>query len=84
MTALSTPEASSVAMSMCCRTVARVRNVLLGLYEQVPTVQVWEDNQPFMKWAENGCMCTKHIDVRYHYVRELLERDLIKISYCST
>lgn len=71
-------------MSMCCRSIARVRNILIELKEQVPTVQVYEDNQRSMKWAKNGNMRTKHIDVSHHYVGELLERGVIKITYYQT
>ena len=84
ITALSTAEAEYVAMSMCVRALARMRNLLEVLGDTVKTARVWEDNQPAIAWAEKGGMRTKHLDVRYHYVRDELHRGRIEISYCPT
>ncbi|KAI5083977.1 hypothetical protein GOP47_0000146 [Adiantum capillus-veneris] len=28
--------------------------------------------------------CTKHIEVQYHYVRELIEDEIVELEYCPT
>ena len=47
---------------------------------------IFEDNQSAICVAKNqqtsGQM--KHIDIRYHFVRELVEAGRIKLVYCST
>ena len=27
---------------------------------------------------------TKHIDIKYHYVRETIEKDIVQLKYCPT
>ena len=27
---------------------------------------------------------TKHIDVRFHYIRELVNKDIIRLNFCGT
>lgn len=84
VTALSTAEAEYVAMSECVRVVSRTQNLLVQLGEKFKTAQVWEDNQPCIAWAEKGGMRTKHIDVRYHFVKDKLQDESVKIGYCPT
>jgi len=83
--ALSTAEAEYVAMSDCVRALARARNLLMQIGITVPVAQVWEDNQPAITWADHGGgMRSKHIDVRYHYVRDEVLNNRIRITYCPT
>lgn len=83
VTALSTAEAEYVTMSMCVRAIARVK-LLKEIGEDISIAQVWEDNQPAISWAERWGMRTKHIYVRYHYIREQLSNGIIAIGYCPT
>ncbi len=47
------------------------------------TTTVYEDNLGAIKLAENWASTkrTKNIDVRHHYVRELVEKGIINIKY---
>ena len=44
------------------------------------------DNQGCIKMARNDASstCNKHIDVKYHIVRDLLRKKLLRLSYCPT
>ena len=49
-----------------------------------PTV-IKEDNQGIIAVAKNPISHarTKHIDIKFHFVRETLQDELIEIVYCS-
>jgi hypothetical protein len=49
-------------------------------------VQMYSDNQGCIALAENpeGHSRSKHIDVQYHYSRQLVEYGKIKLDYCPT
>jgi len=82
--ALSSTEAEYVALSDCCRVVARVRNLLNALGEPITRALVYEDNTSTMRWTEKGGMRTKHIDVKRHYIRGAVERNEVQVQYCPT
>lgn len=50
------------------------------------TVEVMYDNCSTIKLSKNPVMHrrTKHIDVRYHYIRELVNKGVIKLKFCGT
>ena len=45
-----------------------------------------EDNQSCIAMAKNPQQHgrSKHIDIKYHFVRELVENKTIKLKYCPT
>jgi len=49
-------------------------------------IEVFGDNQGSIRLAENPVYHarTKHIDIQHHYVRELIENNLIKVLYKAT
>jgi hypothetical protein len=49
-------------------------------------VTVYEDNQGAIALATNNGYHarTKHIDIRYHFVREKIERGAIQLAYIAT
>lgn len=55
--------------------------VSIGIYQETP-VTIYEDNQAAQKIAENPVLHdrTRHIDIRYHFVRDILENWLNKIN----
>ena len=57
----------------------------LGLFPNGPTT-LNADNQGAIRLASNpeNHRRTKHINVRYHYVRELVENGVVKINYIPT
>lgn len=85
--ALSTAEAEYMALSDASKEAIYLRSLLvsIGLYQEMP-VTIYEDNQAAQKIAENPVLHdrTKHIDIRYHFVRELVEQMKISIVYITT
>lgn len=57
----------------------------LGFREGRP-IELWCDNQGAIALIKNlkHHSCTKHIDVQYHYIREVIEDGLVQISYVPT
>ena len=49
-------------------------------------IQMYSDNQSCIALAENpeNHSRSKHIDVQYHYSRQLVEQGVIKLDYCLT
>jgi hypothetical protein len=47
---------------------------------------VHEDNQGCIKLSKNSVMKerTKHIDIAYHFVREMVKDKVIELEYCPT
>ena len=82
---LSTAEAEYVALTMATQEAVWIRRLLsdLKLPQDHPTV-LMEDNQGAICIAKNPVSHarTKHIDVRYHYIREALSEETIELKYC--
>ena len=85
--ALSTSEAEYVAVSTATQEAVWLRRLLADLQAPLegPTV-IMEDNQSTIAIAKNPIMHarTKHIDIRYHYIREALQQETITLIYCPT
>jgi hypothetical protein len=49
-------------------------------------VQMYSDNQGYIALAKNpkDHARSKHIDIQYHYTRQLVEYGKIKLDYCLT
>jgi hypothetical protein len=75
--AISSTEAEYLALCEGAKLVAWARQLLseLGYPQPGPTV-VYEDNQSTIRMVNNGNDKgrTKHIDVRFHYIREMIEK----------
>jgi hypothetical protein len=84
---MSSTESEYVGYTMIAKNIAWIRNVLsfLDIDMSQPT-KVRVDNQGAMKIAETPKQHgrTKHIDVRYHYIREKINEGMIELEYCST
>ena len=85
--ALSTSEAEYIALSTATQEVVWIRRLLcdLGAFLDVPTMLL-EDNQGAIAIAHNPVdhARTKHIDIRYHFVREAVQKRLVELKYCSS
>ena len=85
--ALSTSEAEYIALSTATQEVIWIRRLLcdLGISLDVPTT-LMEDNQSAIAIAYNPVQHarTKHIDIRYHFVREAIQKRLVEVKYCSS
>jgi hypothetical protein len=85
--ALSTCEAEYIALSECCREVVYMRQMMEFLREPLgqPTV-VYEDNQGAIDLTNNPChhKRSKHIEVKYHFVRRAQSGGEIKVVKVHT
>ena len=85
--ALSTTEAEYVALSAATQEEVWLNSLLLDIKAtpQIPVV-IKEDNQGTIVVARNPISHnrTKHIDIKFHYVREALEDGIIDLIYCPT
>lgn len=81
--ALSSTEAEYIALSEAARQATYMQRFLRELgYIEIHEVVIFCDNGA-RKIAENLIFYsrTKHINVRHHYVREVLNRESLKIEY---
>lgn len=87
--ALSTTEAEYMALSAASREAVYLRNFLceLGFHKfvQDPTV-LNGDNISSQQLVKNPVFHarSKHIDIRYHYIREVYAKNVINLKYVST
>ena len=85
--ASSTSEAEYVALSSAIQEVVWLQKSLISDIQatsQEPTL-LMEDNQGAISIAKNPVAHsrTKHIDIRYHYIREAIQ-GVVNLCYCPT
>ena len=82
----STTEVGYVSLSTATQEALWLRRLLseIKAIPAAPTV-IKEDNQGTIAVAKNPISHarTKHIDIKFHFVRETLQDELIEIVYCS-
>ncbi|MCO5611828.1 hypothetical protein L7F22_066087 [Adiantum nelumboides] len=85
--ALSSTEAEYKAACFAACEAVWLRRILTDLGVQVAIATTLQcDNQSCMAIAKNPVFHarTKHIEIQYHYVRELIEDEIIELEYCPT
>ncbi|KAJ3503727.1 hypothetical protein NLJ89_g8305 [Agrocybe chaxingu] len=84
---LSTAEAEYVAATHAAKEAVWLRNFIGEVFEPIegPTT-LHCDNQSAVAIATNGNYHarTKHIDIRYHFIRFVVENGTLKLVYCPT
>ncbi len=76
-----------MALSNAAKIIYRIRRILMFLGEDTSKLQIFEDNQAAIKLVTGEKIPgrTKHIDVKYHHVREMVrDRKEFEISYIPT
>ena len=85
--ALSSTEAEYMALSNAAQEALFLRHLCeeLGIEQKNPTI-IHCDNQSAIKLANNpqSISRTRHIDIKYHFIREKVNEGSIKIEYCPT
>ena len=85
-TALSTTEAEYVAASEACKEALWLSRLVadLGCTKHIPLLHC--DNQSAIQLARNPVFHskTKHIDVKYHFIREVIEDKLVQLVKIHT
>jgi hypothetical protein len=83
----STTEAEFIAAASCsCQSVWQ-RRILEKLgHPQSKSTVIFCDNSSAIKHSKNPVMHgeSKHIDVRFHFIRELVNNGVVELQYCST
>jgi hypothetical protein len=85
--ALSTAEAEYIAVCMAVREAVWLRKLLAGLFGQMLDATVIHcDNQSCVKLSENPVShdTTKHVEIKYHYIRDIVQRKAVRVEYLPT
>ena len=87
--ALSTAEAEYIALSSAAQEAIWLRQLFSDLckdYEHSVPTSIYEDNQSTICMTKNNQSHgrSKHVDIKYHFVREQVEQQTINILYCRS
>jgi hypothetical protein len=84
--ALSTVEAEYIVVGHCCAQLLWMRQTLRDYGYKLSKVPLLCDNESGICMADNLVerSCTKHIDIRYQFLRNHQQNGDIKIAYVST
>ena len=84
--ATSTTEAEYYAMFQGVTDAMYVRNLLRELSCPNYQISIACDNQGTLHWASNkrDSNRAKHVDIKYHFIKELVESGEVKVTYCKT
>ena len=80
------PQMRARVCACLCATEAKAVLDFLQPEHASETIDLFEDNQGAIAIAEYPISGgrTKHIDVRYHFIRELVERKVLNIQYTES
>jgi hypothetical protein len=83
---LSSMEAEYIAITAAIKEAQWLAKLEEELMMKQKKMVIFEDNQSTIKTAKNEIHTerSKHIDVRYHFVREQVQNGAIEIKYCPT
>lgn len=84
--ALSTTEAEYISLAEATKQSMWLRQILIELEQYQDATPINCDNQGALKLVQNpqSHQRTKHIDVRYHYVRDMQQNGMINVKYLAT
>ena len=85
--ALSLSEAEYMAVSKVSCEGIWLRKMLVGLFGQsLRLTMIYCDNQSCIKLTENPVFHdkSKHIEIRYHFIRDYVQKRVVKLKYIST
>lgn len=80
-------ESELVALSKGLQQSLWTRSFLQNQGFKLPPITVYQDNQSTIKLVERGrpgSEQTRHIDIGHFWIRDLIKRNLITITYCPT
>ena len=85
--ALSTAEAEYISLCNAATEAIWLRQLFrdLGFTQNKSTI-IYEDNQSSIAIANDGKFQsrTKHIDIKFHFVKDVVARNLLDIVYCKS
>ena len=83
---LSTAEAEYIAAGSCCSQLLWMKKVLTDYGISQDTMVVYCDNSNAIDISKNPIQHSKikHIEIRYHFIRDLVERKIVCLEYIPT
>uniref|UniRef100_H3GN88 Reverse transcriptase Ty1/copia-type domain-containing protein n=1 Tax=Phytophthora ramorum TaxID=164328 RepID=H3GN88_PHYRM len=87
---LSTSEAAYIALSLAIQEGKWIHRLLCEILAAAndtgPELMIREDNQSCIKMTKNPVNHgrAKHIDIKYHHIRDKVKRGEVKLQYCET
>ena len=85
--AQSTTEAEYIAASDVCKEVVWLKKLISNMFGvKLDSTIIQCDNQSCIKLLEYPVFHdrSKHIEMRYHYIRDLVQRGALKLQYIHT
>jgi hypothetical protein len=85
--ALSTAEAEYIALCVAVCEAVWLRKLLADLFgHEMDSTVIHCDNQSCVKLSENPVFHdkSKHIEIKYHYIRDMVQRKAVHVQYLST
>lgn len=85
--ALSTAEAEYIALSSAVQEALWIKQLLLDMKEDTKTpITMYEDNQAAINMTKNPNYHgrAKHVDIKYHFIRDQVDKNTVNITYCPT
>ena len=81
-----TSEAEFVACSMCSKEVRSIMNIFNELQIYIEQLTIYVDNQSAIVQLNQLAFPSKlkHIDIKYHMVRQLIRENIINVSWIDT
>ena len=83
---LSTAKAEYIATRSCCSQLLWMKKVLTDCGISQDTMIVYCDNSSAIDISKNPMQHskTKHIEIRYHFIRDLVESKIVCLEYILT
>ena len=83
---ISTTEAEYVAATEACKEMIWLKNLMEELGKEQDSCQLFSDSQSAIHLVKNSAFHsrTKHIDVKYHFIRSLLEEEQFTLEKIHT
>jgi hypothetical protein len=83
---LSTAEAEYIAAGSCCTQLLWMKTLLEGYGFSQDTMVINCDNTSVINMSKNPIQNsrTKHIDIGHHFLRDLVEFEVVSLSFIST
>jgi hypothetical protein len=85
--ALSTTEAEYIVLSVAVHEVVSLRKLLTDLFDhEMDSTIIHSDNKSCVKLSENPVFHdkSKHIEIKYHYIRDMVQRKAVHMQYLPT
>lgn len=80
-------EAEYVALAGISQEASWIKRIVEEIQDQsLDSITIKEDNQACIKLAKDPIdhSRSKHIEIKYHFIREMIKNKVIAITYCPT